>query len=247
MYCKFSARCRRWSATLVLQSACGLLIAIAPVASRGQLLDCPPPEQPALSNALNRMVGAKHADDAMQCIKRIAEQESEVDGGSYPDEIKYHLAKQASVAIEDLRQGGGEFRPYNRLAAALWRAYLDKAPTPVDKTRLLTGITNLLNYARFAEFEEFVPTIVGAMSRGRAWLAPTHADQFFTTLNRCPKWLDTTKSESKLCHPPCPSMGRTVLSSLSSEFGSADWSGTEGIKRLFANSKALETRLICSQ
>ena len=207
-----------------------------------QSQSCLTPDQPDWSKSLARMV-IDQPDDAMQCIIHIAEQESEVPGG-YTDEIKYLLAKQASVAIDALGQG---FRPYSKRAAELWRGYLDKASTPVEKTRLLTGITNVLHHARFGEFEEYIPTIVGAMSKARAWLAPVHADQFFTTVNRCPVWLDTKRTGPIPCSSPCPDIGRSVLSSLKVEFGNPEWPGSSGIQRLAINSRALETRLACTR
>lgn len=233
--------------TVLWRVAGALLMAAVPSVSQGQLPpDCPPAEQPALSNVLGQMIKAERGDDVMQCIIAIDDREKEASSG-YSDDVRYQLAKQSSDAIASLGDGGVVFPAYHAHAARLWRSYLEKASPPFDKTRLPFGITKLMQHARFSSFPDFVPGIATAMSRGRAWVTPGQADQLFSTVKRCPKWRNTTDSRSISCAAPCPDTGRTLLSKLRAEFGSEGWGASDGARRLAMNAKAFEGGLTCKR
>lgn len=206
---------------------------------------CPMPELPAMTQSLNRMTSAHRADDAMQCIIDIADDPS---SDLFSDELRFALAKQSSVAIEALNSGGGTpFRPYQQRAAKLWLAYLKSATSSSDRTQLLTGITNVLNYARFDDFGGVAPTIVAAMGKARRWLGVDQANRFFSILNRCPAWLDEGAPERDLCRDGCSQVAGAVLEAFRSEFDADDWAGSEGVRRLKTNSGALKGRLQCTR
>lgn len=198
-----------------------------------------------MSQVLSKMA-IQEPDDAMQCVIRLAREEANVAGG-YSDEIRYQLAKQASDAIETLSVNGAVINSYHERTAGLWREYLAKVSAPLDRTRISFGINKILQHSRFAAFDTFTPTIVGAMGKARSWLAPAAADQFFSTAKRCPRWTNTTASGTMACTPTCTNFGKAVVAELAKEFGSGSWSGSDGLQRLATNAKAFEKGLTCGQ
>lgn len=206
--------------------------------------DCPLPQQPMLSNTLSQMINARQGDTAMQCIIKIADRESD-SSDEYPDEVRYQLAKQASDALESLEAEG--INAYQVRAAKLWESYLSRISEPLDRTRLPFGITKIMQHARSGAFEDYLPVIAQAMNRARAWITPAQADQLFATLKRCPQWSSAKPALAMPCINPCGAIGKTFITTLSSEFGATPWAGSNGVKRLAVNARAVEGELTCSQ
>lgn len=223
---------------------CMLALALAPqIVLSKQDGECPPPEQPTLSNALSQMIKERHGDDAMQCIIEISENES-VQENDYSDEVRYQLAKQASDALESL--SGEDIAPYQLTAAKLWESYLTKVAEPLDRTRLPFGITKIMQHARSGLFQDYLPVIAKSMSKARDWITTAQVDQLFATLKRCPNWTVVTRANVMSCASPCGVIGRTFLTELYDGFGAAPWTGSDGVKRLAVNAKAVEGALTCA-
>jgi hypothetical protein len=205
---------------------------------------CPQAKQPELSRGLESLIKARRADDAMQCVISISSHIRDT-GLDVNDEVKYQLAKQASDAIDSLGGDTVVFPEYNIEATRLWQEYLDGVLEPYDRSRLTFAVTKIMQHARLGAFHEIFPSLALGISKSRAWVTPLQSDQLFATLKRCPQWNNTTYTGLISCESPCPLLANSLLSDLASKLGPGDTGTTPGMRRLFANAKAMKESLIC--
>lgn len=234
---------------LMPQMAVALIALVALGTARAD--DCPPLEQPALSQGLAALIRVGRPDDALVCIWRGLES-AEQQGVVHSDEVAYQLAKQASDAIETLGDGATVAAASHVRAATLWRRYLDNVSKPYDLTRITFGTRKIEQHARFGDFLEFATAIVAAIGKLERAVPTDFVNQFFTTLYRCREWNRPLRSSasdktyaSAVCAPAC----RTEVTNLSQRLLDATQPAADaspGSRALASNAAKLKERLQCT-
>lgn len=230
-------------------TAVAALVLISSVAS-GQSR-CPPLAQPILSQELEAMISKGKPDDALECVKLLADQASQ-QPDDLIDEIAYQLSKQSSDAIDRLGGGANVSAATHLRAAALWRQYLDNVKEPIDLARVQFGAKKTEQHARYGDFGQFTETLMQSMGRLKKKLPADLVTQFFATLNRCPSWNrlqrdHVFKDDFKkiTCSAPCRALHERVAITLSKTL-QLDPPTTAGTTLLAENTSRLQERLKCT-
>ena len=194
---------------------------------------CPPMRQPELSQGLDRMIRARRAADAIDCVRQ---HESSAEEQS--DELRYQLAQQLSNAMEQLAGLGDSRQVDRRLAARLWAGYLEQQQRPFDANRAAFATRKLTQLARYTGMEERLPAIATGIRAARARLDTELANLVFTSLRRCSAW---TRPDSRwTCSVACRELTLDFIERLRQHFGEPPWPQSEGMRRLAQNAQSME-------
>lgn len=200
--------------------------------------ECPSISQPRLWADLRALVNLGRADDVLDCIRQIKENQTTV---SYADEFNYNIAFLMTEAIEKLSRGGKLKRSDARDAADLWEAYLDSVSEPFNTDQLNFALARVVEYGRYENFPDRLPGIVKGIGKVKSGIRFDVANDLFSTIKRCPTW--GRKSPRLACETACVLTAAETIRLLESELGELPWSGARGLSRLSVNANVLAREL----